>query len=311
MSRVARLRGAQVPGPTPFCLGMTGPTPPISPDGAYWWDGQAWQPMPIASQAVLLQQPAAPERPSWLAESAEVPEAPGAAPPPVYSGTPVGTPWNGNVPSPAPGASGPAWMAPAPAATSRTWAILAIGVALVLIVVGGGAYAMTHLGSQNSPGGSAAATAPPADAPSPSLAPVATQPLTGQMGGEYCPVAHPNDTACWKGSLINTGPAIGKLALMFVTAGGFSDWFPNHANSALSGFYTTPGCSIDAAHSQMLCGSLASGGHMSVYLMGDVTTRGTFRYAVKFADIASGSPVYVNQQSNGTHEIVSWVEVIT
>ena len=48
-----------------------------------------------------------------------------------------------------------------------------------------------------------------------------------------------------------------------------------------------------------------------VYLGGDVTTRGTFNYAVKFADISSGSPLYVNQHADGTHDIVSWREVLT
>jgi hypothetical protein len=43
-------------------------------------------------------------------------------------------------------------------------------------------------------------------------------------------------------------------------------------------------------------------------MQGVVSTAGTFRYAVKFADISSGSAVYVNQRLDGTHEVVSWTE---
>jgi hypothetical protein len=111
--------------------------------------------------------------------------------------------------------------------------------------------------------------------------------------------------------LLNTGPAIHKLALIFVIGGGYDDWFAHHANGTLSGFYTTAGCDVDAANHQMVCGNVAPGGQVDVYLGGDVTTRGTFHYAVKFADISSGSPVYVNQRSDGTHDVVSWTEVIT
>lgn len=99
--------------------------------------------------------------------------------------------------------------------------------------------------------------------------------------------------------------------MIFITGSPYADWFAHHANAALSGFYTTPGCEIDAAHSEILCGPVPAGGQVDVYLGGDVTTRGTFNYAVKFADVASGSPVYVDQHPDGTHDVVSWSEVIT
>ncbi len=55
-----------VPGP---------PTPPISPDGNYWWDGQSWQPMPVRVQAPV---PSPTEKPAWLDEQ------PAPAPPVEY-----------------------------------------------------------------------------------------------------------------------------------------------------------------------------------------------------------------------------------
>jgi hypothetical protein len=79
----------------------------------------------------------------------------------------------------------------------------------------------------------------------------------------------------------------------------------------LSGFYTSAGCEVDAAHAQIVCGAVGAGQEVDVYLGGDVTTRGTFTYGVKFADISGPTPVYVNQHPDGTHEDVEWREVIT
>jgi hypothetical protein len=207
----------------------------------------------------------------------------------------------------------PQWTAPQPSGGRRSPIILAAAAALVLIVAGGGVYAFQSLSRQSSDtsGGTPVATSAPSSNPSPSSLPPVALPLTAELGGEYCPVAHPNDAACWKGSLLNTGPVIRKLALIFVVGGGYDDWFAHHANGTLSGFYTTAGCDVDAANHQMVCGSVGPGGRVDVYLGGDVTTRGTFHYAVKFADISSGSPVYVNQHADGTHDVVSWIEVIS
>jgi hypothetical protein len=204
-------------------------------------------------------------------------------------------------------------MAPQPSGGRRSPIILAAAAALVLIVAGGGVYAFQSLSRQSNDtsGGTPVATSNPSGNPSPSSLPPVALPLTAQLGGEYCPVAHPNDAACWKGSLLNTGPVIRKLALIFVIGGGYDDWFAHHANGTLSGFYTTAGCDVDAANHQMVCGSVGPGGRVDVYLGGDVTTRGTFHYAVKFADISSGSPLYVNQHADGTHDVVSWIEVIS
>jgi hypothetical protein len=140
--------------------------------------------------------------------------------------------------------------------------------------------------------------------------PTAAQPLTAVLAGEYCPVSRLNSTACWHGSVTDTGPRIGKLALIFVTGGGYTNWFTTHSTPALSGFYTSAGCELDAAHMRMVCGSVSSGGSLEVYLIGDASKRGTFHYAVKFADISSGTPIYIDQNPDGTHQVVSWFETI-
>src|SRR5260370_29882549 len=54
--------------------------PQLSPDGNYWWDGQAWQLMPGRVAATPVAQPTAgTPPPSWLPAGAEVPIP--AAPP--------------------------------------------------------------------------------------------------------------------------------------------------------------------------------------------------------------------------------------
>jgi hypothetical protein len=205
----------------------------------------------------------------------------------------------------------PAWAAPA-ANPSRRPIIIAAVAALVVMVGGTGAYAVYQVANRSAPTSSSASvtSVTPSSAPSPSPSPVIVQPLTGELGGDYCPVSHRGDAACWKGSFLNTGPAIQKLAMIFVIGSGYHNWFASHANWALSGFYTTPGCVIVAIKSEMVCGAVPAGGQVNVYLGGDVTTRGTWHYAVKFADIASGSPVYVDQHPDGTHDVVSWTELI-
>jgi hypothetical protein len=192
-------------------------------------------------------------------------------------------------------------------------AILAGTALLLVVVVGTGVWVLAHqpttapdVASSVSP--SAAAT--PDESPSPSPA-VASLPLTADLAGDYCPVAHRGDSACWKGAVINTGPPIGKLAFIFIVGTPYANWFANHANGTLSGFYTTPGCEVDAAHVRIVCGSVGPGQEVDVYLGGDVSRLGTFTYAVKFADISSGSPVYIDQHPDGTHDVVSWREVIS
>jgi len=188
----------------------------------------------------------------------------------------------------------------------------AAGMILVLLL-GIAGYSIFQASRPNNPGLSDAAQV---SSPSPiasttvSPQPTTTLLLTADLQGQYCPVSHLNSNACWQGSLVDTGPPIGKLALIFVTGGGYTNWFTTHSSPALSGFYTTPGCELDAAHAQMVCGLVSTGGSVDVYLSGDASKRGTFHYAVKFADISSGTPVYINQNPDGTHQVVSWYETI-
>lgn len=190
--------------------------------------------------------------------------------------------------------------------------MVAAGSAIALML----GWAGLWVWQQNAPTQSASSANPApslatADTASPSPSPVVALRLTAQLGGQYCPVAHPGNTACWKGSLTNTGPAIRKLAMTFVTGPPYADWFAHHGNAMLSGFYTTPGCELDAPRIRIICGSVGPNEVVNVYLVGDVTTTGTFNYAIKFSDISGSAPVYVNQRPDGTHEVVSWSEAIT
>jgi hypothetical protein len=96
--------------------------------------------------------------------------------------------------------------------------------------------------------------------------------------------------------------------MIFVNGGPYIDWLTNHPNGRLSAALSSDGCQLDAAQSRIVCGAVAPKGTVSAYMQGVVSTAGTFRYAVKFADISSGSAVYVNQRLDGTHEVVSWTE---
>src|SRR5437868_10739054 len=95
-------------------------SPQISPDGHYWWDGQAWQPMPDAAPAPAPPQPATAEAPpSWLAAppQAAAPAAP--EPPQVFD----------------PPAPAPVWATPRPRA-SRTWIYMTGFLMIAIIAIG-------------------------------------------------------------------------------------------------------------------------------------------------------------------------------
>jgi hypothetical protein len=188
------------------------------------------------------------------------------------------------------------------------------GIALLLVVVvGTGVWVLAHQPTAANDVASSAISSPSPVAsrsPSPSPSHVVVAPLTARLAGQYCPVAHLGDSACWKGTLVNTGPPIGNLAFIFIVGGPYSNWFANHSSPALSGFYTSAGCDIDAAHARLVCGPVATGQEVDVYLGGDVSRRGTFNYDVKFADISGAVPVYVNQHPDGTHDALGWREAI-
>src|SRR5437763_12546572 len=123
---------------------MTPQNPQISPDGAYWWDGQAWRPMP-AHGAPAPVEPGQPEltRPSWLPDEAQVPGAPSqtpaAAPSAVTTQDPIAT--ASELPAPVAQMAAPEWMPQAGPSTSRNPVVVA-GVAVsALVAVGGGLWA--------------------------------------------------------------------------------------------------------------------------------------------------------------------------
>ncbi len=249
-------------------MGLPGP-PQMSPDGAYWWDGQKWQPMPGRAVPPPVPTPAAQQdaRPSWLADTAPRPDD--------VVVPPDDTP--------------PLWAQPVKPSPIRTVSMVAAGVAIAVML----GWAGTTLWEQNLDNQRAAS---------------ASQALTAQLSWQQCPVIHPGETSCWKGSLLNTGPTIWKLAITFVTSPPYTDWFARHGNPTLSSLYTSPGCELDSPHARIVCGSLTPHATLNVYLIGDVTTAGTFNYGLTFSDISLNPPVYVNQRPDGTHEIVSWIE---
>jgi len=122
---------------TPAMATPPAATPPISPDGHYWWDGQAWQPMPAAAAPAPV--PAAPapgpaaapadQPPSWLA----TPPA-AAAPAPPEPEAVYQQPAAANLP----------WSAPA-APPTRMWIYMTGLLLVVIIAIGGVAlYGQLH-----------------------------------------------------------------------------------------------------------------------------------------------------------------------
>lgn len=256
--------------------------------------------MPGRAVASQVPAPAAPQdaRPSWLVVPTPDTHAATAPHTPVVTQAAFTAPATDQVVIP-PDETPPLWAQPAKPSSIRTVSMVGAGVALALMVGWAGMTAWQqnalNLGASTN---SAVSVAQGETA----------KRLSAKLDGQHCPVVHPGDTGCWKGSLVNTGPAIGKLAITFVSGSPYTDWFGHHTNAMLSGFYTTPGCELDSSHLRIVCGPVAPNATVSVYLIGDVSTAGTFHYAVKFADISSGSSVYVNQRTDGSPEIVSWIE---
>src|SRR5712692_2186639 len=121
--------------------------PQLSPDGDYWWDGQAWQLMPGRVAAPPVAQPTAgTPPPSWLPEGAEVPIPP----------APPGLPF---VPQPVvvgalggPAVYAPAWAnePPSPPEEISTgkkillWAGVVAGAGIVLLALLGIPFALSQ-----------------------------------------------------------------------------------------------------------------------------------------------------------------------
>jgi hypothetical protein len=99
--------------------------------------------------------------------------------------------------------------------------------------------------------------------------------------------------------------------MTFVIGGGYTNWFKTHSGAALSGFYTSPGCSLSVSTASIVCGAVPRGGTINVYISADATVAGHFLYAVKFSDISYRPADYVDQNPDGTHRVVAWSEVIS
>jgi len=121
-------------------------TPPVSPDGNYWWDGQAWQPMPVPGAPAAF-------APDTATQAAQV-----AAAQPTWLDQPLPA----LRPEPAPVvpvvqevAPAPGWQAPA--GGSRMW-IYITGALLIVIIAVTGLYLGTQF--RNQPRNTAAIVSP-------------------------------------------------------------------------------------------------------------------------------------------------------
>ena len=124
--------------------------PQVSPDGAYWWDGQAWQPTASSSAATSATQPEqAAARPSWLPDGIQLPDPndpPDAPLTPAMVAAPDGSVFTPAViGSPAGAVFTPAWAGESDAPDTS----LSITMKILLwagLVVGGGILALGLLG---------------------------------------------------------------------------------------------------------------------------------------------------------------------
>src|SRR5713101_5248380 len=126
-------------------------TPPqVSPDGAYWWDGQAWQPTLLdsaATSAAQSVQEAA--QPSWLPAGVELPspsDPPDAPLTPAVIGAPDGSVFTpAAIGSPVSAVLTPAWAGETEAPDTS----LSIGKKIMVwagLVLGGGILLLGLLG---------------------------------------------------------------------------------------------------------------------------------------------------------------------
>jgi hypothetical protein len=361
--------------------------PEISPDGAYWWDGAAWQPMPEDDPPDMLidQSPGPPpdlqeeqipggppdatpepkpkppppvaplanrapvEPPAARADAKATPAATASPPAPMAAAPPwapaqpaaMAAPLAAPKPQPKPNLSWlpddadipgvavpvkpptkiydtappigtippPSWNARAPRMPSRRTLLIAI---LVVLLVGAGAegvIALRHFGLPSVPvAASPKATPTPSPSPSPT---VLVGPLTAQITAAPCAVAHVGDSACWKITFTNTGPAINRLAMVFDTDRPYSNWFEHHGGASLSGTDESAGCELDTVRIQIVCGPVPVGGHLTIHLSGFVASVGTYQYGVRFGDIAAGFLSDVNAQADGSPTIYSWTEAVS
>lgn len=203
------------------------------------------------------------------------------------------------------------------AATKRNAAIQRIVsrvaiVVVVLIAIGSGAWAVQHYGIPKLSSLLASHSSPVAT-PSPSVTPSPTivAPLTAQIAANACLQSHVGDTACFRVQFTNTGPAIGNLAIVFVTDPPYSNWFQHHFGVGMAATDNADGCSVDSVHLQVVCGPVPTGAHIVIHVVGYQANAGTHTYGVRFGDISSGSLSDVNLNPDGTPFIFRWTETIS
>jgi hypothetical protein len=246
-------------------------TPQLSPDGHWYWNGQAWLPAaPAPSAFVLPPSPShhrGPDRSllvaggaaalvvlvasgalvAFLARPAHPPATPTAARP---AATAAATP--SAIPVPSAVAPTPA---PAPAAASGLTAELDAGA---------------------TPGGARGYT---------SIIRVSVRNTGQRIGGL-------------------------ALIFVTDPRSGDTNWFATHTGLTL-GSDTSPGCHLDGSLPGVVCGGLASGQSAFVNLRGVASTPGAFDYEIKFADVSVGPTDYIDQHPDGTHDTVAWSETVS
>jgi hypothetical protein len=203
----------------------------------------------------------------------------------------------------------PQWARPAKPSAPRSTIAIAAAAAIALMIVGGGVWAWQNMRSDNAPPPPTISAAQVETVP-PDLSAVLDKGLAGNFAGEYCPTLHDGDSSCFKVSLTNTGPAIGRLAIIFRVGKPYADWIEIHPHAMLPPSTTTQGCALDPSNSAIVCGPVAPKGEVAAYLQGLAKGTGTFKYAVAFADISSGTPVFLNQRINGAYQVLTYTETI-
>jgi len=100
--------------------------------------------------------------------------------------------------------------------------------------------------------------------------------------------------------VVNTGPAIPHLGLVFRTA---DRWFERHQVTDLGG------CTIVTEESAFACGDLAASGSKTFSFQGVATTAGSFHYELALRELVQPFD-YVNDHPDGADAQV-WTETVT
>jgi hypothetical protein len=126
--------------------------------------------------------------------------------------------------------------------------------------------------------------------------------------GTYQPKTKLGATSSWNGEVRNRGMAVGKLAIIFSKGAGNEDWFKHHTGTYLLG---SQPCIADSNLPGVVCGSLGPDATQKISLRGTASEAGIFRYVVGAADISSGQPKYINEDSSGRHRTLAWTEEVS